>query len=158
VPNKPTSREFTGARVVRTGMGEVALEKGTTSITRRRFVAHGAVMALFLTSLRSLRTAASPSVLVRSTFVPLVGTTFGMIGGGRYDDVVLAEVDDIAPVRWPDDQVCFALYFEAPEGVPRTDGIYSFGHHCIGNVDLFVTAMGRAGGANTFAAVIDRRL
>jgi hypothetical protein len=158
VPTSPTSREFTGARVVQRVMGESALAKGTTSITRRRFVADGAVLALLLTSLRNLRATAVPPVLVRSTFVPLVGTTFRMIGGGRDDDVVLAEVDDIAPVRWPDDQVCFALYFDAPEWVPGTDGIYSFGHHRIGNVDLFVTAMGRAGDANTFAAVIDRRL
>jgi hypothetical protein len=139
-------------------MAENTPAKGTMSITRRRFVADGAVLALFLASPRGIRAAASGPVLVRSTFAPLVGTSFRMIGGGRDDDVVLAEIDDIAPVRWPDDQICFALYFDAPERVPRTNGIYSFGHHRIGGVDLFVTPVGRTEGANTFAAVIDRRL
>lgn len=143
---------------MQTVMRENSPAKGTMSITRRRFVADGAVLALFLTSPRSLRAAPSTSVLVRSTFAPLVGTAFRMTGGGRDVHAVLAEIDDIAPVRWPDDQVCFALYFDAPERVPRSDGIYSFGHHRIGSVDLFVTAVGRTGGANTFAAVVDRRL
>ena len=138
-------------------MGENSPAKGTTSITRRRFVADGAVLALFLTVPQSLRAPPSTPVLVRSTFVPLVGATFRMIGGGLKVDAVLTKVDDIAPVQWPDDQVCFALYFDTAERVPRNDGIYSFGHQRIGSLNLFVTTVGRRGGANTFAAVIDRR-
>jgi hypothetical protein len=138
-------------------MGENALANGTTPITRRRFVA-GAALALFLTSPKSLRAVANRAVLVRSTFVPLVGTTFRMIGRGHDNDVALAEIDDLAPVRWPDDQLCFALHFDAPERVPMADGIYSFTHRRVGSVDLFVTAVGRTGGANTLEAVIDRRL
>lgn len=143
---------------MQTVMRENSPAKMTRSITRRRFVTNGAVLALFLTSPRALRAAPSTHALVRSTFIPLVGATFRMIGGGTDADAVLAGVYDTAPVRWPDDQVCFALYFDAPEQVPRTDGIFSFGHHHIGSVDLFVTPVGRSGGPNTFAAVIDRRL
>jgi len=131
---------------------------GTTPITRRRFVANGALLALLLGSpgaLSSLRPLA-PAELARSTFVPLVGTAFRMVGGGREDDVVLAGVNDLGPVRHRNDQLRFALYFNAPIEVPRTDGTRSFIHDRIGPVDLFVTATGTSGTTNTFVAVIDR--
>jgi hypothetical protein len=146
------------ARVVEIVMGENSPATGTTSITRRRFVADGAVLALFLAVPQSLRVPPGTPVLVRSTFAPLVGATFRMIGGGVKDDAVLTKVADIAPVRGPDDQVCFALYFDTAARVPRNDGIYSFGHQRIGSLPLFVTAVRRRGAANTFEAVIDRRL
>jgi hypothetical protein len=130
----------------------------TTPMTRRRFAANGAVMALLLASPRAFGDfkPSAPAELVRSTFVPLLGTTFRMAGGGREDDVVLKRVKDIEPVRRRNDQLRFALYFDASARAPRSDGIRSFTHHHIGPVDLFVTPTRFSGTTNTFVAVIDR--
>jgi hypothetical protein len=139
-------------------MSDLELMVGTIPITRRRFAANGALLALLLASPRGLGLLrpVAPAELVRSTFAPLVGTSFRMVGGGRADAVVLAAVKDLGPVRRPNDQLRFALHFRAPIGAPRTDGIRSFIHHRIAPVDLFVTATGPSGAMNTFVAIIDR--
>jgi hypothetical protein len=96
-----------------------------------------------------------PAVLTRSTFVPLLGTTLRMTGGGDDVYVVLSEINDLSPSA-RDDEGRFALIFRAPAGQVPTQGIRTLHHDRIGATGIFVAPVGRAVGGLSYEAVFNR--
>jgi hypothetical protein len=131
---------------------------GAEAMSRRRFLRHSAVLAMLTAApaslLRSLRLSTPPS-LARSRFAPALGTMFTMTGGAGAVEVMLAEINDLSPLRRAEDEDRFALLFEAPDGQPCPDGIRTFHHRSVGDVTLFVSPVDR-GQALRLQAVIDR--
>jgi hypothetical protein len=93
---------------------------------------------------------------VRSTFTPLLGSTFHMSGGGSGYDVVLTEIDDLDFSRADQSEDCFSLIFSGSTSRPRTSGIRTFRHAKIGAVDMFVSPVDRGVRALRLQSVINR--
>jgi hypothetical protein len=101
-----------------------------SDLSRRRFLqaATAAVAAASAGPARLERlVATSPASapaggLVRSTFVPLVGSTFGISHAGGHVAVVLAGVEDLR--AGGDPEGCFSLSFTGPPGPVLPQGVY----------------------------------
>jgi hypothetical protein len=138
-------------------------------MTRRTLLQKGALVAALSAVPLSLSAAAQAESkraqtggparkpeLTRSTFLPLVGSTFRMSGGGTNYDVVLAEVDDLIPASSTDSENRFSLVFSASPTRPRTQGIRTFHNGRVGNFDMFVAPVDRGAKALRLQSVINR--
>ncbi len=94
--------------------------------------------------------------LTRSTFVPLLGSTFRLSGAGTHHDVVLAEIDDLIPSGTTDSENRFSLVFSCSPTRPRTEGIRTFHNGAIGNFDMFVAPIDRGAKALRLQSIINR--
>ena len=137
-------------------------------ISRRAFVRGSAIavvlsaapvgsLARAATASRSLNRAAPPGTpWARSRFAPFQGATFQMTGGEEDVDVVLAEVGDLRPVRRPGDEKRFSLMFTAARGHAPADGIRKFRNKDFGEIDLFVSPVGRTTTHLDYQVIINR--
>jgi hypothetical protein len=132
--------------------------KVSGKIPRRTFI-HGtaaaaAISALPLSMARPAFADATASAgtaparigppLRRSTFIPLQGSTFRLIGQGHSNfDVVLSEINDLDPSGATNDEGRFSLVFSAPASRPRLQGIQTFRHDTVGDVAMFVAPIDR---------------
>jgi hypothetical protein len=138
--------------------GEGTDVEASGKIPRRTFI-HGAaavaaISALPLSLVRPAFASVTGSAvatrakvgppLTRSTFIPLQGSTFRMIGEGHHNfDVVLSEINDLNPARRTNDEERFSLVFSAPANRPRVQGIQTFRNDKVGDVEMFVAPIDR---------------
>lgn len=131
----------------------------TGPMSRRMFLRSSAALAAVAATpqavVRGMHSLA-PARLVRSRFVPALGTTFRVSGGSVDLRLVLTEINDLSPVLRADDEDRFSLIFEAPLGRRALDGIRTLRNERIGVVDLFVSRVERPIGAQRYQAVINR--
>ena len=128
-------------------------------MSRRTFLRGGGAAALIaLTSglLARAPVAAAQPLLTRSRFVPALGDTFRLSGGGDNREVTLIEINDLLPVVRVQDEDRFALVFQAPRGHPPVNGMRTFHHDTVGDVVLFVSPVGRSDTVVHYEAVINR--
>lgn len=136
-------------------------------VTRRRFlgrlgiVAAGALLAPPLRLPAAAEGALPPAparldllTVTPETFIPHIGTPFGLAAAHGPDLVAtLTEVDaaSASPAAVPRS---FSLAFEAAPGHPSGQGTYAVRHPRLGRFDLFVVPVGRPGPVRTYQAVI----
>jgi hypothetical protein len=145
-------------------------------ISRRAFVSGGAIAVTlgavpalrFLhvlgggSSLGSRRSglaaqgAAAGSQWLRSRFTPFAGETFRMTDGHANVDVVLTDVMDLDPVLRSNDEKRFVLVFAAAHSHPLADGIRKFRHPGFGEVDMFVSPVGRRIDPIRYQVIVNR--
>lgn len=93
----------------------------------------------------ALSVVASPTRLRRSVFVPHVGTSFVLTGGGDTHRAVLTEVSD--STRAKGHATRFGLTFELVGRARPADGTYTVSHPALRPFELYVGAIGpRAAG------------
>lgn len=134
------------------------------SFSRRAFLRGGAAVAVIAASPAAITQAAeaapSPTApsptSARSFYTPLLGTTFSMSGDGDSFDVVLAEINDLAPIRRAADERRFSLVFTAPVGRPRSQGVRTFRQPHVRDVVLFVSSVDRGVQSVRYEAVVNR--
>lgn len=128
-------------------------------LSRRTFALGGAgLVLLHAARAASVRAgAARPGTWARSRFTPHRGATFRMTGAGADVKVVLTEISDLRPTVRPDDENRFSLMFVAPMGHSAADGIRKFSRAGFGDIDLFVSPVGRSAKARHYQAIINRR-
>ena len=95
---------------------------------------------------------AHAAVLNRSAFTPLVGRTVVATGPRAHVTVTLAAVRNIAGAP-AGSQSSYLLQFTAPKELP--DDIYTLAHSSFGQVQLFVSGVGR-GKSRRFEAIVNR--
>jgi hypothetical protein len=138
-------------------------------ITRRSLLQKGALVAALSAVPLSFSQAAEAEsagartprparkvLLARSTFAPLLGSTFRMSGGGTNYDVVLAEIDDLIPASSTESENRFSLVFSSSPTRPRTEGIRTFHNDRIGSFDMFVAPIDRGAKALRLQSIINR--
>jgi secreted PhoX family phosphatase len=125
-------------------MGTLDGEGGQQTISRRGFLAGAATVAavaVLPVSLAQTAAAATvakaPANLTRSTFTPLVGSSFRMVGtGGTSVTVVLSAINDLlASPAGSENQ--FSLMFDGPTKSAQPQATYSFRNSHLANVNLF---------------------
>jgi hypothetical protein len=127
-------------------------------MSRRRFLGHSAAAVMIGAAPAALLRRSMPTTpppLTRSRFMPALGTTFTVTDGAGAIEVVLAGIDDLFPVLRAKDEDRFALMFEAPRAQPLPEGIRTFRHPDLGDVDLFVSPVDRSR-ARRLQAVVNR--
>jgi hypothetical protein len=143
------------------GISESAGVDGHT-ISRRGFLTTGA-MTVAAVAVLPLATAApasatalskAPAVMTRSTFTPLLQSTFRMVdASGRSVSVVLSQIADLMPA-WAGSQTRFSLMFDGPTKSRRAQGTYSFRSSQLATVSLFVVPVDQAVQSQHYQAVI----
>jgi hypothetical protein len=144
------------------------LEAGGT-FTRRALLQKAALVAALSAAPLSLSGAAGAASegdrrpgsgrgrpLTRSTFVPLLGSTFRVSGAGARHDVVLAEIDDLLPADSTGSENRFSLVFSCSPNRPRVEGIRTFHNDAIGDFDMFVAPIDRGAKALRLQSIINR--
>lgn len=134
---------------------------GLHTISRRRFLA-GAVTAAAVAAL-PLATAERASAatlskaaptLTRSTFIPLVQSSFKMIDArGKTVSVVLSDIGDLNAAS-AGSQTRFSLVFDGPTKTAGPQGMYSFRNATLGDFSLFVVPVDRGVVAQHYQAVV----
>ena len=99
--------------------------------------------------------AAAGIDLVRSRFAPLVGTEFTASATVGVFSLVLDGVEEVYPVRAPEDEHRFNLLFAANGGEPPA-GIYTLSHPETSESVLFLSAIGPEGSERRLQALVDR--
>jgi hypothetical protein len=142
------------------GISDVA-PGGLYTMSRRRFLA-GAVTAAAVAAL-PLATAERASaatlskaaaMLTRSTFTPLVQSSFKMIDArGKSISVVLSDVDDLNAAS-AGSQTRFSLVFDSPTKTAGPQGMYTFRNSELADFNLFVVPVDRGVVAQHYQAVI----
>ncbi len=145
---------------------ETEVTTGADRLSRRMFLGAGAALALLAaappawarSAVAAARSAvaARPKALTRSRFMPVLGATLRMSGGGEDRDVVLAEITDLSPVLRADDEDRFSLLLHAHGSHKPSSGIRTLQHASIGRVALFVHPVGGAVKPVHYQAVINR--
>jgi hypothetical protein len=128
-------------------------------ISRRAFVGRSASLVAISAVPVGLLTRGSPrraGMWTRSRFMPFVGATFRMTGGGEKADVVLAEISDLSPVLRPADEKRFSLLFTGARDHPPADGIRNFSNDEFGEIDMFVSPIGRRTGSLSYQVIVNR--
>lgn len=125
------------------------------TVNRRAFLGSLAVAGAGSLALPNLASAASAHAAAppnRSAFTPLVGRTVVASGPRAHATVTLAAVRNIvgAPTG---SQKGYLLQFTAPNDLP--DDIYSLTHAGFGQVQLFVSGVGR-GKSRRYEAIVHR--
>lgn len=100
--------------------------------------------------------AAAAPALSRSRFTPFVGSAFQMTHGREHVDVVLTEVGDLTPVLQSGDEKRFALFFAAARADAPADGIRTFRNSDFGELDLFVSPVGRSADSLRYQVIVNR--
>ena len=97
----------------------------------------------------------APATLVRSTFTPLLQSSFKMVDpAGRSIGVVLSEIEDLN-AAWAGSETRFSLVFEGPTMTKKpTQGMYSLRASQRAMFSLFVVPIDRAIVAQDYQAVI----
>ena len=130
--------------------GRVGGQALRSNLSRRTFleVAAGA-MALsgvqIATAGRAGAATGGSAALNRSTFTPLLHSTFRTSDGTQTIAVVLSEITDLVPAIPAQAENQFALVFRAPAGQTLTSGLHRFDHSALGTVSLFVAPIDRRG-------------
>jgi hypothetical protein len=127
-------------------------------IPRRTFLRGGVAVAAMSTMPLSLARAAFASArprLVRSTFTPLLGSTFHVSGEGNHFDVVLTEINDLSPSNRTDTENQFSLLFQGRADRSVTQGTLTFSNSRTGKLSLFVVPTGRGVKALTLESIIN---
>jgi hypothetical protein len=126
-------------------------------MSRRSFTHGGAALALLSAASVSLaRAVLAAPPWGRSRFTPFRGATFQMASGTDAVDVVLTEISELKPVLRPDDEKRFALLFVAARDHAPADGIRTFRRAGFGEIDLFVSPVGRPVNAVHYQAIVNR--
>lgn len=124
-------------------------------LTRRAVLKVGGAAALALstagTALAAQRRALSP--LRRSSYLPLVGQRFAIVGGGELQLIAVRDLRD--EQRGSDD--AFALCFAGPPRASAlTTGLPRLQHPALGVFALFVTTGMTTATSQHYCAVINR--
>jgi hypothetical protein len=106
--------------------------------------------------LKRLLLAGPAPRLARSTFEPLVGEVFGVNFGAGLERLVLTQVKALSPGRSAQDEERFALWFRAPMGQRRPDGIRVVQHPRIANTSMFLSSVDRAAKGLSYEAIFYR--
>ena len=131
-----------------------------SNISRRAFLAGAASVAAVTvlpvaTAERAMAVVSGSGPLKRSTFTPLLHSSFQMVDtSGRSLTVVLSQVNDLKPVVAPGSETRFGLVFEGPLSAARPQGTYRLRHSRIGEVLLFVVPVDRAVRNRQYEAII----
>jgi hypothetical protein len=92
--------------------------------------------------------------LVRSTFKPLVGSTFHMSQDGRSKRAVLAEVNDLSVAS--DHERQFSLVFTTAPGGGASQGMFGFTHSHVGPMALFAVPGARTAAGQRYEVIVNR--
>jgi hypothetical protein len=132
------------------------------TISRRGFLAGAAsvaVVAVLPLAMPQRASAATlskaPATLVRSTFTPLLQSSFKMVdAAGRSVGVVLSEIQDLNAAS-AGSETRFSLVFDGPTTTRHpTQGMYSFRASQLAAFSLFVVPIDRGVAARHYQAVI----
>jgi hypothetical protein len=93
---------------------------------------------------------------VRSTFAPLIDTTFRLADGWRSIPVVLSRIDELAPATASTGEHRFSLIFAGTGRKTLPQGIRRLSHPQMDTVALFVVPIGLRQPNPTYQAVINR--
>jgi hypothetical protein len=129
-------------------------------IPRRTFLRGSVAVAAMSTMPLSLARAAFAARrprLVRSTFTPLLGSTFRVSGEGKHFDVVLKEINDLHPANRSDTENQFSLLFEGRANRSVTQGTMAFSNSRTGDLSLFVVPIDRGVKALRLQSIINRK-
>jgi hypothetical protein len=129
-------------------------------IPRRTFLRGGVAIAAMSTMPLSLARAAFAAArprLTRSTFTPLLGSTFRVSGDGNHFDVVLKEINDLGPSSRTDTENQFSLLFEGRADRSVSQGTLTFSNSRTGDLSLFVVPIGRGVEVLTLESIINRK-
>lgn len=132
----------------------------TSVLLSRRTFAQGGLALVLLHGIPSPLArimATRPRAWARSRFTAFRGATFRMTGAGDDVRVVLAEISDLRPAVRPDDEDRFSLMFVAPGSHSAADGIRKFSRPGFGEINLFVSPVGRSAKVRHYQAIINRR-
>jgi hypothetical protein len=143
------------------GTADVAVD-GPHTISRRGFLVVGAatvaavaVLPLMTAEGASAATLAKvPATLTRSTFTPLVGSSFRMVGtGGTSVTVVLSAVNDLigSPAG---SENRFSLLFDGSTKSTQPQATYSFRNSRLAKVSLFAVPIDRGISAQHYQVII----
>ena len=132
---------------------------------RRTFLQGGLAVAAMSAMPLSLAQAASAGTRprltrprpTRSTFTPLLGSTFRVSGEGNDFDVVLKEINDLGPSSRTDTENQFSLLFQGPADRSVTQGTLTFSNARTGNISLFVVPIDRGVKALNLQSIINRK-
>ncbi|WP_338285882.1 hypothetical protein [Luteolibacter sp. LG18] len=86
-----------------------------------------------------------PDQLSRAWFLPHLKSRFSMsLTGNSTVDMTLVEVGaESTLVNGADKYTAFSILFRAPQGSPSEDGTYHIRHQELGEMELFLTPVGR---------------
>jgi hypothetical protein len=132
----------------------------TGKIPRRTFLRGGVAVAAMSTMPLSLARAALAATrprLTRSTFTPLLGSTFRVSGEGKHFDVVLKEINDLGPSSRNDPENQFSLLFQGKADRSVRQGILTFSNSRAGKLSLFAVPIDRGVKALQLQSIINRK-
>lgn len=129
------------------------------TLTRREILKLGALAAALVAApgLRYLSADDAPPFLRRSTFEPLVGSTFTLRSpDGAVVSARLESIEDTAAVRrGASPERAFSLQFRG-ERREAQQGTYVLSHRELRRFSLFVVPVGRGVHGQTYQAVVNR--
>jgi hypothetical protein len=142
------------------GISETAAD-GPHTISRRGFLAGAATVAAV--AVLPVATAAhagaatlakAPATLTRSTFTPLLQSSFKMLNAaGRSVTVVLSEIDDLSAAS-AGSETRFSLMFDGPTKSALPSAVYSLRSSGLATFSLFLVPVDRGVVARHYQAVI----
>lgn len=95
--------------------------------------------------------------LVRSRFVPAIGSLFTASAGSARHKLKLVDIVDVPPATVPHDELAFNLLFEEPGGRRLVDGIYRLTSVRVPSCSLFLSPVDLSGHQPRVQALVNRR-
>lgn len=95
--------------------------------------------------------------LVRSRFLPAIGSLFTASAGSVRHKLKLVDVLDVPPATVPHDEHAFNLLFEEPTGRHLADGIYRLTSVRVPSCSLFLSPVDLPGHQPRVQALVNRR-
>ena len=87
------------------------------------------------------------------TFSPLTGRTFATMIGETQLELELSEVKMLGHKRSEASRDPFSLLFRSPQELRLPQGIYCFECEALGEIELFITQVGRGAQGSEFEAI-----
>jgi len=92
--------------------------------------------------------------LRRTTFQPLVGTTFNVAVAGGAQALVLAKINE-HPTARPGRGECFSLIFSSSDSTAQS-GTHTLTHPSLGSFGMFISPVGDQPSGQQYESVINR--